>query len=141
LKLWVSLHTEGEKRLADDVEYLAAQARKLYLLLLDTPSLDVYCPPETNIVCARLSVGSESASNATTKELVDLLNGRGIWSVGQVRMRDRLYLKICLMNPRISSMVLGQLANEIGQFTSRFKQRGATNNGDQVAQANQFNQK
>jgi hypothetical protein len=45
------------------------------------------------------------------------------------------------MNPRISSMVLGQLANEIGQFTSRFKQRGATNNGDQVAQANQFNQK
>ncbi len=141
LKLWVSLHTEGEKKLADDVEYLAAQARKLYLLLLDTPNLDVYCPPETNIVCARPSAGSESASNAATKELVDLLNGRGTWSVGQVRMRDRLYLKICLMNPRISSVVLGQLANEIGQFTSRFKQRGATNNSGQVVQANQFNQK
>jgi L-2,4-diaminobutyrate decarboxylase len=133
LKLWVSLHTEGEKRLADDVGYLAAQARNLYRLLLDIPNLDVYCQPETNIVCARLSAGSESASNAATKELVEFLNGCGIWSVGQVRMRDRLYLKLCLMNPRISSVVLGQLVNEISQFAGRFKDHGATNDCDQVA--------
>ncbi|OJA86263.1 hypothetical protein BGV71_10535 [Burkholderia ubonensis] len=120
LKLWVSLHTEGEERLADDVGYLATQARDLHDLLLSVSALDVYCLPETNIVCARLLATSESASNEATKRLVEFLNGRGVWSVGQVRMRDRLYLKLCLMNPRIESEGIRCLVSDIRRFADEF---------------------
>ncbi|MCW5257148.1 aspartate aminotransferase family protein [Verminephrobacter aporrectodeae subsp. tuberculatae] len=132
MKLWVSLHTEGEERLAGDVKHLARRTRDLHDLLLSISALDVYCLPETNIICVRLRANSEPASNEATKRLVEFLNGRGIWSVGQVRMRDRLYLKLCLMNPRITSDGIQRLATEIRRFAAESAARELATDGGRI---------
>jgi L-2,4-diaminobutyrate decarboxylase len=92
VKVYAILKTYGEALLTEHVEYLYDLGQQFAAVIDADPRFELGIKPESNIVCFRLK-------NTDNQHIRQRLLENGKFYVVQTTLRDKLYLRVSLMNP------------------------------------------
>jgi glutamate/tyrosine decarboxylase-like PLP-dependent enzyme len=104
LKLWMALKAHGREGYRASIERDIALARRLAAALRAAGDFDVWEPQGLSVVAFRHVPaelrGDDPAVDAHNKKLVERLQLGGRAFVSSTVLRDRFYLRACIVNPR-----------------------------------------
>jgi L-2,4-diaminobutyrate decarboxylase len=117
VKIYTLIKAHGKTVFAKNVETLYHLGKTFAAFIADRPRFDLGVQPESNIVCFRYlgqnseaSVTDLNALNTTIR--LKILRG-GKFYIVQTLLRDKVYLRVSLMNPLTSESDLIALLDEI----------------------------
>ncbi|MBO0932365.1 pyridoxal phosphate-dependent decarboxylase family protein [Fibrella aquatilis] len=114
-KVYTVLRTYGEGLFAQNVEILYGLARQFAALVRERAGFELAVEPESNIVCFRY------AGQTSDPAQIDLLNSqirqrllhKGQFYIVQTTLRERVWLRVSLMNPLTTAGHLAALLDAI----------------------------
>ncbi|MFN8344804.1 MAG: pyridoxal-dependent decarboxylase [Spirosomataceae bacterium] len=115
VKIYSILKTGGEGIFAENVDTLHDLAKQFVQLLHKNPTFELAVVPESNIVCFRY-IGKNMAPeryNPLNAAIRQKLLEEGRFYIVQTTLRDKLYLRVSLMNPLTTPEDLRALLAEI----------------------------
>jgi L-2,4-diaminobutyrate decarboxylase len=115
VKIYSILKTCGERVFAENIDTLHNLAQVFAKFLETNPSFELAVEPQSNIVCFRY-VGKEISSesyNSLNASIRQKLLEDGKFYIVQTTLREKLYLRVSLMNPLATIEDLKALLAEI----------------------------
>jgi L-2,4-diaminobutyrate decarboxylase len=115
VKIYSILKTGGEGIFAENVDTLHDLAKQFVQLLHKNPSFELAVVPESNIVCFRY-IGKNMVPeryNPLNAAIRQKLLEEGRFYIVQTTLRDKLYLRVSLMNPLTTTDDLHVLMEEV----------------------------
>ncbi|GAC1384938.1 MAG: aspartate aminotransferase family protein [Ginsengibacter sp.] len=102
LKVWMSLKEHGQKKFASMIKQNIAQAFYLSDLISESQFLQLLTPVTLNIVCYRYYNKnlSEKRLDKINKEILILLQERGIAAPSSTLLNDKFAIRVCIVNQR-----------------------------------------
>ncbi len=102
LKVWMSIKEHGQKKFAAMIRQNIAQAFYLSDLVSQSSSLQLLTPVTLNIVCYRYFNHklSEKRLNKINKEILILLQERGIAAPSSTFLSEKFAIRVCIVNQR-----------------------------------------
>jgi L-2,4-diaminobutyrate decarboxylase len=94
LKLFFNLAQIGEVGLAAHVDRLFDQAREFYALLAARPGIEVFAPPQCNILLFRCGTDSARQDRLRRKLVLD-----GDFYITRTTVRGEAWLRLVIQNP------------------------------------------
>ncbi len=115
VKIYAILKTYGEEIFAENVDTLHDLAREFVELLNVNPCFELAIEPESNIVCFRYIGNGKNVEkyNSVNAAIRDRLLEDGKFYIVQTTLREKLYLRVSLMNPLTQKDDLRALLEEI----------------------------
>lgn len=113
LKLWLSLNTTGEGPIIDDILHLVRMTEEIYNGLSERRDIDIFARPVSNILCFRVKAANDEISQQLSMFLFKRINETGYWSIGYVYLEGRFFIKVCCMNPRLTSAHATEFVSEV----------------------------
>lgn len=111
VKIYAILKIYGESIFAENIDTLHDLAQDFVQLLRNNPSFELAVVPQSNIVCFRY-IGQEinpEKHNTINAEIRQKLLEDGRFYIVQTTLREKLYLRVSLMNPLTTLNDLSEL--------------------------------
>jgi L-2,4-diaminobutyrate decarboxylase len=127
LKLFMSLRMVGEKNLAKMIDYTIHLAEQTVSVINQNNRIEV-CnkKPEINAVVFRYVNGPEERLNDLNTFIYKKLLYTGTALVAKTKVKDQMFLKFTLLNPRTTIVDIEDILHSISQFASEYENRGIT---------------
>lgn len=114
VKVYTIIKSYGTSIFEENVNYLYDLAREFETLISENSNFEIALSPQSNIVCFRLKIAKNGLSiNEVNSKIRRLLLEEGEFYIVQTRIKDKLYLRVSLMNPTTELIHLKQLLNKI----------------------------
>jgi L-2,4-diaminobutyrate decarboxylase len=121
VKIYAILKAYGEEIFAENIDTLHGLANDFVEILRNNPRFELAVAPQSNIVCFRF-VGEGSRPegyNALNAAIRQKLLEEGNFYIVQTTLREKLYLRVSLMNPLTQKEDLTALLAEIEEIAAR----------------------
>ncbi len=109
VKIYAMLKTYGEGIFAEYVDYTHDLAQKFAKMINSRPNFELAIEPKSNIVCFRIMAENNEINAQIRQKLLE----EGKFYIVQTTIREKLYLRVSLMNPLTTEADLGALLDEI----------------------------
>lgn len=114
LRAYVALHTMGPRFFADHIDTTHHNASSLAKLIEEDSEFELATSPQTNVVCFRhLPSSHDDPALDFNRSIRAHINNSGRFYIVQVKLRDRWWLRVSLMNPLTTVQDLQDLLDEI----------------------------
>jgi len=113
LPLYTILAVYGERALSDHVETLHDRARRFSDLIKNADDFELAVDPESNIVCFRYTPEGAGDLDALQARVREAIVASGEFFIVRTTLRDRVWLRTTIMNPRTSPDDLRRLLGSI----------------------------
>lgn len=127
LKLFMSLRIVGEKNFASMIDYTLHLASQAAGVMDHKDNLEV-CnkTPEINAIVFRYSGGSFDKLNELNTFIYKKILHTGTALVAKTKVKDQVFLKFTLLNPRTTIVDIEDILHSISQFAAEYENRGIT---------------
>jgi L-2,4-diaminobutyrate decarboxylase len=125
LKLYMSLRIVGEKNFANMIDYTIHLAEQTVSVMNQNKRIEV-CnkKPEINAVVFRYGDGSEERLNDLNLFIYKKLIHTGTALVAKTKVKNQVFLKFTLLNPRTTIVDIEDILHSISQFAAEYEYRG-----------------
>ena len=113
VKIYSILKAHGEQIFSENVDYLYDLGRTFAEMIKSRPNFELAVEPESNIVCFRLNSSSNGDLNELNSAIRNQLLKDGKFYIVQTSLREKLYLRVSLMNPLTTEHDLKALLDEV----------------------------
>jgi len=121
LKLWMSMQVFGRQAFQAAVEHGLALARHAERVIRGYPGWEVVAPATLGVVAFRAAPAALTADqqDAVNRGLVQEMIRDGFAMVSSTRLRDRVVLRICPINPRATEADIEETLRRLDAMASR----------------------
>ncbi|MBH0172253.1 aspartate aminotransferase family protein [Fictibacillus sp. 23RED33] len=127
LKLFMSLRIVGEKNFASMIDYTLHLANQAAGVMDQNPQIEVCnVNPEINAIVFRYTdAATDSLDELNTYIYKKILHTRTAL-VAKTKVKDEVFLKFTLLNPRTTIVDIEDILHSITQFAAEYENRGIT---------------
>ncbi|GGB64333.1 pyridoxal phosphate-dependent decarboxylase family protein [Fictibacillus barbaricus] len=127
LKLFMSLRMVGEKNFACMIDYTVQLAKQAAEVMAHLENIQVCNTiPEINAVVFRYTDNTEENLDEKNTFIYKKLIHTGTALIAKTRVKDQVYLKFTLLNPRTTIVDIEDILHSISQFAAEYEDRGIT---------------
>ncbi len=114
VKVYTIIKSYGTAIFEENINYLYDLARDFETLIAENSNFEIAISPQSNIVCFRLKISKNGLSNnETNSKIRRLLLEDGEFYIVQTLIKEKVYLRVSLMNPTTELVHLKQLMEKI----------------------------
>ncbi|MBY6037757.1 aspartate aminotransferase family protein [Fictibacillus nanhaiensis] len=127
LKLYMSLRIIGEKNFGNMIDYTLHLASQAASVISQKENFEVCNEnPEMNAVVFRYVKGATKDNNERNTFIYKRIIHTGTALVAKTKVRDHVFLKFTLLNPRTTIVDIEDVLHSISQFALEYEDRGIT---------------
>lgn len=127
LKLFMSLRIVGEKNFASMIDYTLHLAEQTVKVMSQKSNFEVCNQnPEINAVVFRYKNDNPETQNDINTFIYKKLLHTGTALVAKTKVKDQVFLKFTLLNPRTTIVDIEDILHSIIQFAAEYENRGIT---------------
>jgi L-2,4-diaminobutyrate decarboxylase len=127
LKLFMSLRIVGEKNFANMIDYTLHLADQTVKVLSRKENFEVCnMSPDINAVVFRCVDGATENLNELNTFIYKKVLHTGTALIAKTKVKDQVFLKFTLLNPRTTIVDIEDILHSISQFAAEYENRGIT---------------
>ncbi|MET3729559.1 L-2,4-diaminobutyrate decarboxylase [Fictibacillus halophilus] len=127
LKLFMSLRIVGEKNFANMIDYTLHLAKQAAGVMDQHPQIEVCnIKPEINAIVFRFNDAASDSLNELNTYIYKKILYTGTALVAKTKVKDEVFLKFTLLNPRTTIVDIEDILHSISQFAAEYENRGIT---------------
>lgn len=127
LKLFMSLRIVGEKNFANMIDYTLHLTSQAAGVMGHNDEIEVCNKnPEINAIVFRYRGGNPEKLNELNTFIYKRILHTGTALVAKTKVKDQVFLKFTLLNPRTTIVDIEDILHSISQFAAEYENRGIT---------------